>query len=52
VELAISKFGGVDIALNNAGTLGELGVSVPQMTLSEWESTLATSLTSAFLGAK
>ena len=37
VELATSKFGGLDIALNNAGTLGELGVSVPQMALSEWE---------------
>jgi NAD(P)-dependent dehydrogenase (short-subunit alcohol dehydrogenase family) len=52
VELATSKFGGLDIALNNAGTLGELGVSVPQLALSEWENTLATSLTSAFLGAK
>jgi NAD(P)-dependent dehydrogenase (short-subunit alcohol dehydrogenase family) len=50
VELATNKFGG--LALNNAGTLGELGVSVPQMALSEWENTLATSLTSAFLGAK
>jgi NAD(P)-dependent dehydrogenase (short-subunit alcohol dehydrogenase family) len=52
VELATNKFGGLDIALNNAGTLGELGVSVPQMALSEWENTLVTSLTSAFLGAK
>jgi NAD(P)-dependent dehydrogenase (short-subunit alcohol dehydrogenase family) len=52
VELATNKFGGLDVALNNAGTLGELGVSVPQMALSEWENTLATSLTSAFLGAK
>jgi NAD(P)-dependent dehydrogenase (short-subunit alcohol dehydrogenase family) len=52
VELATSKFGGLDVALNNDGTLGELGVSAPQMALSEWENTLATSLTSAFLGAK
>lgn len=52
VELARGKFGGLDIALNNAGTLGELGVSVPQMALSEWEDTLATNLTGAFLGAK
>jgi NAD(P)-dependent dehydrogenase (short-subunit alcohol dehydrogenase family) len=52
VELATNKFGGLDIAFDNAGTLGELGVSVPEMALSEWENTLATSLTSAFLGAK
>jgi NAD(P)-dependent dehydrogenase (short-subunit alcohol dehydrogenase family) len=52
VELATSKFGGLDIAFNNAGTLGELGLSVPDIVLSEWANTLATSLTSAFLGAK
>ena len=52
VELATSKFGGLDIALNNAGTMGELGLSVPATALAEWENTLATSLTSAFLGAK
>ena len=52
VELATSKFGGVDIALNNAGTLGKMGVSVPDMALADWEETLATSLGSAFLGAK
>lgn len=52
VDLATSKFGGLDIALNNAGTLGELGVSVPDLALSKWDNTLATSLTSAFLGAK
>ncbi|MBI3248330.1 MAG: SDR family oxidoreductase [Deltaproteobacteria bacterium] len=52
VELATSKFGGLDIALNNAGTLGELGLSVPDLALSSWDDTLATSLTSAFLGAK
>ena len=52
VELATSKFGGVDIAFNNAGTLGKLGLSVPDMPLVDWENTLATSLSSAFLGAK
>ena len=31
VELATSKFGGVDVAFNNAGTLGKLGLSVPDM---------------------
>lgn len=52
VELAMSKFGGLDIAFNNAGTLGKLGLSVLDLLLPEWENTLATSLTSAFLGAK
>ena len=52
VELATSKFGGLDIGFNNAGTLGKLGLSVPDMALADWEDTLATSLSSAFLGAK
>src|SRR5208337_4940605 len=52
VELATNKFGGLDIALNNAGTLGKVGCFVPDMALADWEDTLATSLSSAFLGAK
>jgi NAD(P)-dependent dehydrogenase (short-subunit alcohol dehydrogenase family) len=52
VDLATSKYGGVDIAFNNAGTLGKLGLSVPDMALADWNDTLATSLGSAFLGAK
>ncbi len=51
VALAVSRFGRLDIAYNNAGTLGEMG---PTAGVSEqgWSSTLATNLTSAFLGAK
>ena len=52
VQLATGKFGGIDIAFNNAGTLGKLGLSVPDMALIDWENTIATSLSSAFLGAK
>lgn len=52
VELAASEFGGLDIALNNAGTLGTLGLSVPDLPLPDWDDTIATSLSSAFLGAK
>jgi NAD(P)-dependent dehydrogenase (short-subunit alcohol dehydrogenase family) len=52
VELATNKYGGVDIAFNNAGTLGKLGLSVSEMALTDWNDTLATSLGSAFLGAK
>jgi NAD(P)-dependent dehydrogenase (short-subunit alcohol dehydrogenase family) len=51
VELAVSRFGRLDIAYNNAGTLGEMG---PTTGVSEagWSAALATNLTSAFLGAK
>ena len=51
VELAIDCFGGLDVAFNNAGTLGEMGAT-PELSLSEWENTISTNLTSAFLGAK
>ncbi|MFC3106377.1 SDR family oxidoreductase [Undibacterium arcticum] len=51
VELALSKFGRLDVAFNNAGTLGEMG---PTTDISEqgWTEALNTNLTSAFLGAK
>jgi NAD(P)-dependent dehydrogenase (short-subunit alcohol dehydrogenase family) len=51
VELAIGRFGGLDVAFNNAGTIGETGVS-PDVSLSGWDDTIRTNLTSAFLGAK
>lgn len=51
VELAIDCFGGLDVAFNNAGTTGEMGAT-PHVSLSEWEDTVRTNLTSAFLGAK
>ncbi len=51
VDLASEKFGGLDIAFNNAGTLGSLGPTA-DVSLAEWTSTLTCNLTSAFLGAK
>lgn len=51
VELATGEFGGVDIAFNNAGTLGEMG-AIADMSLAGWRDVLETNLTSAFLGAK
>lgn len=51
VELAIRRFGGLDVAFNNAGIIGEMAAT-PDMTLSSWEETIQTNLTSAFLGAK
>jgi NAD(P)-dependent dehydrogenase (short-subunit alcohol dehydrogenase family) len=52
VDVAASEFGGLDIALNNASTLGDLASSASELLLSSWDDTLATNLTSAFLGAK
>jgi NAD(P)-dependent dehydrogenase (short-subunit alcohol dehydrogenase family) len=51
VDLAERKFGGLDIAFNNAGTLGQMGIT-PDITLDAWNETMATNLTSAFLCAK
>ncbi|MEE1611978.1 SDR family oxidoreductase [Microvirga sp. CF3016] len=51
VDTAIGRFGGLDIAFNNAGTNGEMGPT-PGLSLKGWNDTLATNLTAAFLGAK
>ncbi len=51
VEMAVNLFGGLDVAFNNAGTLGEMGPT-PDISVAGWTDTLATNLTSAFLGAK
>lgn len=51
VEVARDQFGGLDIAFNNAGTLGAMG-SVEEVSLAGWHETLEINLTSAFLAAK
>ncbi|WP_338522976.1 SDR family oxidoreductase [Pseudomonas batumici] len=51
VQTAVDHFGGLDIAFNNAGTLGEMGPT-PGISATGWGETLDTNLTSAFLGAK
>lgn len=51
VDKAVSHFGGLDIAFNNAAILGAMG-PVPEMSLTDWNQVIATNLTSAFLGAK
>lgn len=51
VELAVSRFGGLDIAFNNAGILGEL-MGIPEMTADNWRNVIDVNLTSGFLGAK
>ncbi|MTI01506.1 SDR family oxidoreductase [Roseibium sp. RKSG952] len=51
VDLAERQFGGLDGAFNNAGLMGEMG-PVPEMASDNWQSVLATNLTSAFFAAK
>ena len=51
VALAVDRFGGLDVAFNNAGSVGEMA-SAPDLSLDAWNATIATNLTSAFLGAK
>jgi NAD(P)-dependent dehydrogenase (short-subunit alcohol dehydrogenase family) len=51
VVLAVERFGHLDVAFNNAGTLGEGGAST-EVSAAGWNDTLAINLTGAFLGAK
>lgn len=51
VDAAVGRFGGLDIAFNNAGSIGEMG-PLAGLSLAGWRDTLDTNLTGAFLGAK
>ena len=51
VAAAVSRFGGLDVAFNNAGTMGTIGPT-PDVALADWRRTVDTNLTSAFLAAK
>ena len=51
VALAVEKFGKLDIAFNNAGTLGESGPST-QVSEAGWNEAIGINLTASFLGAK
>lgn len=51
VEAATEKFGGLDIAFNNAGTTGEMA-PIADLSTAGWQDTIDTNLTSAFFGAK
>jgi NAD(P)-dependent dehydrogenase (short-subunit alcohol dehydrogenase family) len=51
VEEATSRYGGLDIAVNNAATLGPMGAT-PDVTRAAWDETMAVNLTAAFLAAK
>jgi NAD(P)-dependent dehydrogenase (short-subunit alcohol dehydrogenase family) len=51
VELAVKRFGRLDVAFNNAGTLGEGGATTG-VSEAGWNDALAINLTGSFLGAK
>ncbi|MBP2314157.1 SDR family oxidoreductase [Azospirillum soli] len=51
VETALKEFGGLDIAFNNAGTVGPLK-PLAAITPMEWQQVLSINLTAAFLGAR
>ncbi|KKL35751.1 short-chain dehydrogenase [Burkholderia contaminans FFH2055] len=50
VATALREFGGLDVAINNAGTVGPLK-PLAEISLDDWQQTLSTNLTAAFLGA-
>lgn len=51
VDLAETTFGGLDIAFNNAGTLGAMGPAI-DLSAASFTETITTNLVAAFLGAK
>lgn len=51
VALAVKTYGRLDVAFNNAGMIGPAGPSTG-IDVQGWNETLATNLTSGFLGAK
>jgi NAD(P)-dependent dehydrogenase (short-subunit alcohol dehydrogenase family) len=51
VALAVEKFGRLDLAFNNAGTLGEGGPST-EVSETGWNDAIAINLTGSFLGVK
>lgn len=51
VAAALDHYGGLDIAFNNAGTIGPLAAAT-ELPLAAWQQVLTTNLTSAFLAAR
>lgn len=51
VDLAVSRYGRLDVAFNNAGTLGQTGPTT-DVTEEGWNQAIDINLTGSFLGAK
>lgn len=50
VATAVARFGGLDVMVNNAGTFAEGDVT--QVSLDEWDKTIATDLSGVFYGCR
>lgn len=48
---AVEQFGGLDVAINNAGVVGAVK-PLAEITLDDWQNTLSVNLTAAWLGAR
>jgi NAD(P)-dependent dehydrogenase (short-subunit alcohol dehydrogenase family) len=51
IEGATDRFGGLDIAVNNAGAVGTMA-PLAELSLAQWQDVMDVNLTSAFLGAR
>lgn len=51
VKTAVDRFGGLDVAVNNAGTLGP-AAPTHDTTIEDWNDAVATNLTAAYLAAR
>lgn len=51
VEAAVQRYGGLDVAFNNAGMIGPM-TATPLIAAQDWQQTIMTNLTSAFFAAK
>jgi NAD(P)-dependent dehydrogenase (short-subunit alcohol dehydrogenase family) len=51
VDAAVSRFGGLDLMINNAGVVGAVG-SIVETTADQWSKTLDVLLNGVFFGAK
>lgn len=51
VDLALERFGQLDVAFNNAGILNAMHAT-PEISRAEWDEAINTNLTSAYLAAK
>lgn len=52
IDEAVSRFGRLDYAVNNAGITGDHNKNITQQTIENWERVIATSLSSVFYGMK
>ncbi|MDF8357588.1 SDR family NAD(P)-dependent oxidoreductase [Ensifer adhaerens] len=52
VRKTIETFGALHLAVNNAGTPGTVGKTIPQQTVEDWQTVISTSLGGIFYGLK